>query len=256
MARRSQVFISYSHEDKAWLERLQVHLRPLEREGFIERWDDTRIQAGGKWQEEIRRALASSKVAVLLVSADFLASDFVVTEELPQLLSAAQADGMVILPVILSPSRFEQTPLGQFQALNPPSRPVVSLPRSEQEAVFVRVADAVERALSPLPASQQQAADSAAAGTSRIWTGDGPRSEGGIAAWLRQNREWTFVGVGAVILVFLLGWLLFLSRPEQPRVHVQAEHGIAAGGSIEAKDITIVGPQPAPSPDSDRNSGD
>ena len=62
MARRSQVFIGYSHQDKAWLERLQVHLRPLEREGLIERWDDTRIQAGGKWHEEIRQQMAISSV--------------------------------------------------------------------------------------------------------------------------------------------------------------------------------------------------
>lgn len=94
------------------------------------------------------------------------------------------------------------------------------------------------------------------AGTGRVWIGDGPRSGGGVAAWLHQNREWIFFGVGAVVLVFLFGWLLSTSRFEQTQVHVQSEHGIAAGGSIEAKDITIVGPQPVPSPYGDRNLGD
>jgi len=56
---RNQVFISYSHKDKRWLERLQTHLKPLEREGSIERWDDTMINAGENWREEIRKEIAS-----------------------------------------------------------------------------------------------------------------------------------------------------------------------------------------------------
>ena len=61
---RTKVFISYSHKDIEWLERLQVHLKPLEREGKIERWDDTLIESGEKWKETIRNAITSAKVAV------------------------------------------------------------------------------------------------------------------------------------------------------------------------------------------------
>ena len=145
--KREKVFVSYSHRDKEWLDRLQTHLRPLEREGLIERWDDTRIEAGLEWHKEVRSALAASRVAVLLVSADFLASDFIATEELPTLLMSAEAQGLVILPMIISPSRFEKTPLARFQAINPPSRPLVGLSTNEQEAMFVRMANAVEHAL-------------------------------------------------------------------------------------------------------------
>src|SRR4051794_7341380 len=86
---RDQVFISYSHKDGRWLDRLQVYLAPLERRGSIRRWDDTLIAAGQRWEQEIAEALQRTRVAVLMVSADFLASDFISRVELPRLLGAA-----------------------------------------------------------------------------------------------------------------------------------------------------------------------
>ena len=146
--RRNQVFISYSHADVTWLKRLQVHLKPMERYGAITRWDDTLIKPGTDWREEIRAALARARVAVLLVSADFLASDFINTDELPPLLAAAERRGTLILPVIVSPSRFEQTPsLSRFQAVNPPSQPLNRMRRGRQEEVFVRLSGTIEEAL-------------------------------------------------------------------------------------------------------------
>ncbi len=144
---RTKVFISYSHKDQKWLERLQVHLKPLEDEGLIDRWDDTRIGAGDDWYEEIGQALNDTIAAILLVSADFLASDFIRNDELPPLLAAAENEGVRILPVILSPSRFSKTPLGRFQSVNPPSDPLIGMEKVNQEALLVKVADEVEAAL-------------------------------------------------------------------------------------------------------------
>jgi hypothetical protein len=116
---RSKVFINYSHHDKVWLERLRVHLAPLERQGIVDRWDDTRIRTSQRWRDEIRKAIDSAKVAVLLVSADFLASEFIADKELPPLLEAAKNDGTYIMPVILRTCRFTATPaLSVFQAVN------------------------------------------------------------------------------------------------------------------------------------------
>jgi hypothetical protein len=144
----NKIFISYSHKDCKWLERLRVHLRPIEREGKIECWDDKRIQPGEMWKDEIRKAVASSKIAVLLVSADFLASDFIANNELPPLLAAAKAGGSTILPVIIGPCRFEKDiNLSKFQAVNPPSQPLINLNEGDQEAVFVKLADTIEAAL-------------------------------------------------------------------------------------------------------------
>jgi hypothetical protein len=144
----AKVFISYSHADRKWLERLKRHLKPLVREGGLDCWDDTHIRPGDDWQEEIRTALDTAQAAVLLISADFFASDFIDESELPPLLTAAQDRGVRVLPLILSASRFARDAnLARFQAVNSPDRPLNELPEGEQEKVFERVAQTIESAL-------------------------------------------------------------------------------------------------------------
>ncbi len=144
MKQRQSIFISYSHVDKNWLDRLKVHLKPLERNLKIDIWEDTRIKPGSKWREEIQKALDSAKIAILLVSADFLASDFITNHELPPLLKAAENEGAVILPVIVSPSLFiYNDDLSQFQAVNTLKESLVSVEKGKQEEIFLNVAEIV-----------------------------------------------------------------------------------------------------------------
>ena len=93
-AKRPKVFISYSHSDGEYLDRLLVHLKPLEKEGLIDLWVDTRLRAGDRWRKEIDKALQRAIVAILLVSADFLASEFITDNELPPLLRNAEERGI------------------------------------------------------------------------------------------------------------------------------------------------------------------
>ena len=145
---RTRVFVSYSHHDSEWLQRLQVHLRPLVRSSTIDLWDDTNIAPGSKWRDDIERALASAKVAILLVTADFFASDFIAEIELPTLLEAAQNDGALIMPINISPSRVgREAALSAFQAVNDPRIPLINLPAGGQEAVFDEVAQRIELAV-------------------------------------------------------------------------------------------------------------
>src|SRR6185436_10264273 len=93
-------------------------------------------------------AIKCARVAVLLVSADFLASEFITTEELPPLLEAAQEEGARILSVILSPCGFLRHPiLSKFQSVNNPSEPIESMRRDKQEAVFDKVSVDIENIL-------------------------------------------------------------------------------------------------------------
>lgn len=145
---RHRVFVSYSHADAEVLQRLQVHLAPLKQGSSHDIWDDTRIAPGQVWKTEITKALNAAKAAVLVVSADFLASPFIMEEEVPKLLAAASDEGAVILPIIVSPCRFVETSsLSRFQSVNPPSRPLSALNTHERELVFYKVSIAVEAAL-------------------------------------------------------------------------------------------------------------
>jgi hypothetical protein len=143
-----KVFISYSHRDTRWISRLEVHLKPIVDSGLILHWHDRRIVPGAKWREEIKVAIEAAKIAILLVSADFLASEFISRNELPPLLKASEARGCHILPIIVSPCRFTRiAALAEFQAVNLASRPLSAMKAHEREALFLRVADTIETIL-------------------------------------------------------------------------------------------------------------
>ena len=124
---RKTVFISYSHDDGDWLTRVRKSLKLLERKGLIEIWDDSEIKPGDKWREEIDQALGRSKVAMLLVSQNFAASDFILDEELPYVLQAAERESVKLLWIAVSSAPFDDIGIGEFQALNNPNEPLDSL---------------------------------------------------------------------------------------------------------------------------------
>ncbi len=144
--KRDKVFISYSHQDREWLDRLRTMLAPLIRDGSISPWDDTTIRAGAKWKEEIEAALASAQVAVLLVSDHFLASEFIAQEELPPLLAAAKQDDVPILWVYVSTCFYEATPINDYQVAFSISRTLAEMNEAECKRALKAICKRIKEA--------------------------------------------------------------------------------------------------------------
>ena len=145
----NKIFVSYSHKDKGWKDRLCQMLSPFLRDGDLELqlWvDDGDIQSGDRWHEEIQSALKAAGVTVVLVSASFLDSEYVMKYELPEIISAA-ADGKTrLFWVYVSHAAYDATELAPFQAAHDVSQPLYALARPEQDAILLKVARDIKAA--------------------------------------------------------------------------------------------------------------
>lgn len=151
-SQRTKAFLSFAEADRKWLERLRVQLRPLERLGLLDSWDNTRVLPGKNWRHELSTALQSARVAVLLISADFLASEFIMNEELPSLLDAARRGQVDILPILVRPCLFEMIEgLRDYKPIH--AEPLSGLSSSDAEEVLRDVARAIQALLGTSPAA-------------------------------------------------------------------------------------------------------
>jgi hypothetical protein len=123
----SRVFISYSHKDESWKDRLVTHLSVLQRQGVSELWDDRLIRGGDVWLHEIEKAIAAADVAILLISADFLSSQFILRKEIPLLLKKLEEGGLHILPLLVKPCLWNRVDwLSRLQIRPLDGRPLAS----------------------------------------------------------------------------------------------------------------------------------
>lgn len=101
------VFFSYSHLDEEWKDRLVRHLGVSQQQGHLALWHDRLIGAGEDWEAQITAAMNAASVAVLLVSANSLTSEFILREEVSRLLERRASDGLRIFPIIIKPCDWE-----------------------------------------------------------------------------------------------------------------------------------------------------
>jgi len=138
------VFVSYSHKDEIWKDRLKPHLRMLEQADKLTIWDDRDIDAGATWYDEIKKAMEDAEVALCLISADYLASDFCVKEEIPFLLERRKADGMVLIPILIRPCAWKAIDwLKAIQMLPRDGKSVAVDFKDDPDTPFTQVAERI-----------------------------------------------------------------------------------------------------------------
>jgi hypothetical protein len=121
-------------------------LAPLLTKDAIAVWDDTKIKIGARWDDEIHSALESARVALLLVSDNFFASDYIMEYELPAILAAAECKELSVLWILIAPCLYQETDLQRFQAAHDPSEPLSSLPRHKRKAALLSLCKAIQNA--------------------------------------------------------------------------------------------------------------
>jgi MinD-like ATPase involved in chromosome partitioning or flagellar assembly len=128
-----RVFISYSHKDERLRRELETHLKLLQRQDVIALWTDHKISAGEEWKGEINESLESADIILLLVSADFLASDYCYDAEMKRALERRDAGEARVIPIILREAyQWQSAPFGELQALPTDGRPVMSFTSRDQ----------------------------------------------------------------------------------------------------------------------------
>jgi hypothetical protein len=136
-----EVFYSYAHRDEALRERLDKHLALLRHNKIISTWSDRKIEAGTKWAEEISHHINSADLILLLVSADFIASDYCYGIEMQRALERERAGEARVIPIILRPVDWHSAPFGSMQALPRDAIPVTSW--EDQEEAWFTIASTI-----------------------------------------------------------------------------------------------------------------
>jgi ribosomal protein S8 len=145
---RDEIFISYSHKDKEIIEELKPFLKVLQRDYSIEYWYDEMISSGTNSKDSIKKHLKKAKIALLLVSQDFLVSDFIHYEELPDLVEAADNEGAKLFWLPIRPCNWQSTVIENFQAAagTNPENPLSKIDKSEREEIYTKLSEEIKYA--------------------------------------------------------------------------------------------------------------
>ena len=155
-----KLFYSYSHKDEAYREKLETHLSILRRNRYIKEWHDRRISAGSEWEEDINYNLEEADIILLLVSSNFLASDYCYDTETIRALERHDARDAIVIPVILSPCLWKESKFSKLNAL-PTDGKAVSTFANEDEA-WLDVAEGILKIVKRLPANENKDTETAA----------------------------------------------------------------------------------------------
>jgi TIR domain len=144
----AKVFFSYCHADEALRDQIEKQLSLLKRQGVVETWHDRRIEAGQDFAAEIDRHIETDDIILLLVSSDFLSSDYCYEIELKRAMERHEAGDAIVIPVILRACDWHGAPFGKLNATPPDGKPITQFPDRDQ--AMLEVAKAVRVAVARL----------------------------------------------------------------------------------------------------------
>jgi formylglycine-generating enzyme required for sulfatase activity len=145
-----EIFFSYARKDGLLRDELAKHLKPLRQEGIIRDWHDREIPPGAEWQNEIDRHLESAQIILLLISADFLASDYCYSFELKRALERHASNEACVIPVILRSCDWQNTRFGKLQVLPTDGKPIQSKSWFDPDEAFTDVVKGLRRSIAQL----------------------------------------------------------------------------------------------------------
>jgi hypothetical protein len=141
-----KIFISYSHRDEDFKNELVSTLSVLQRRGIIDTWQDREIKPGDEWYRSIRNAMDECQIALLLVSRDFLNSEFIIGNELPVLFQRRKDAGLRAIPIIVRACLWQGEPILQdLQALPKDGKPVSTFPHRDRDKIWTDIGKEIEK---------------------------------------------------------------------------------------------------------------
>ncbi|MEO1394933.1 MAG: toll/interleukin-1 receptor domain-containing protein [Cyanobacteria bacterium J06634_5] len=147
-----RLFYSYSHKDEILRDQLDTHLKILERQGLIQSWHDRRILGGEDWAQEIDTNLQQADIVLLLISADFIASDYCYNIEMEQAMERHQAGKAKVIPVLVRAADFSGTPFKDLQGFPTDMKAVTQW--SDRDSAWLNVETGIKNAIDAIKAKR------------------------------------------------------------------------------------------------------
>jgi len=140
-----KIFFCYAREDEELLNQLKNHLMPLQRQGLIEMWYDRNVNPGEEWERQIDENMSMAEIILLLISPQFISSDYCYNREMSRALERHEREAAHVIPIILRPVLWKETPIGKLQVLPSNGEPVISSSGPIPDEAWLDVANGISK---------------------------------------------------------------------------------------------------------------
>ena len=142
-----EIFFCYAHEDKTYLNKLKKHLIPLQRGHLIDTWHDADISPGAVWEEEVNKHLNTAHIILMLISPDFMASDYCYSKEMMRAIERHEQRDARVIPILIRPTHWHEAPFSKLQALPTDAKPITDPSWVTQDRAFIKITEGVRKAI-------------------------------------------------------------------------------------------------------------